>query len=384
MPIFNVLGNSEKALTSNVGVGINDDDSVLNFLNPTQSTYISARDALKNSDIYAVIFKLSGDLALSKLITENTKVTSLLDSPTPTANRFSFWQSMYAQMLLGGESFAYRWRNRNGQDVRLEYLRPSQVQTFLLSDGSGLTYNVSFDSPSVGVKEAIPSSDLIHLRMLSTNGGKTALSPLYSLANELSIKKSSDELTKSALDQSVLAPGILQMQDGGLSNWKDKRSRSQSFMRQLSTKGPIVLDQLEEYSPLEIKSDISKLLSQADWTGDQIAKVYGLKGSDLAGESDQQSSVAMLMEQYMRGLNRFSTPIESELSFKFKTQIEMDLSQVSDLLHTTLLTTTSEMVKSNVLTSGEAKLLLKQKGYLPNDFPDIAETHVTTKKGGEE
>ncbi|GAK32020.1 phage portal protein [Weissella oryzae SG25] len=384
MPIFNVLGNSAKGLTSNVGVSINDDDSVMNFLNPAKATYISARDALKNSDIYSVIFKLSGDLALSKLITENSKVSSLLDNPTPTANRFSFWQSMYAQMLLGGESFAYRWRNRNGQDIRLEYLRPSQVNTYLLSDGSGLTYNISFDSPNIGVKEAVPSSDIIHLRMLSTNGGKTALSPLYSLANELSIKKSSDDLTKSALDQSVLAPGILRLQDGGLSNWKDKRGRSKSFMRQLSTKGPIVLDQLEEYSPLEIKSDISKLLSQADWTGDQIAKVYGLKGSDLAGKSDQQSSVTMLMEQYMRGLNRFSTPVESELSFKFKTQVEMDLSQVSDLLHTSLLTTTSEMVKSNVLTSGEAKLLLKQKGYLSNDFPDIAETHIMTKKGGEE
>ncbi|GAK31964.1 phage portal protein [Weissella oryzae SG25] len=383
MPIFNVLGNLEKGLTGNVGVSINDDDSVINFLNPSQATYMSARDALKNSDIYSVIFKLSGDLALSKLVTENLKVKSLLDNPTPTANNFSFWQSMYAQMLLGGESFAYRWRNRNGQDIRLEYLRPSQVQTFLLSDGSGLTYNISFDSPNIGIKEAVPSSDIIHLRMLSTNGGKTALSPLYSLANELSIKKSSDDLTKSALDQSVLAPGILRLQDGGLSNWKDKRGRSKSFMRQLSTKGPIVLDQLEEYSPLEIKSDISKLLSQADWTGDQIAKVYGLKGSDLAGKSDQQSSVTMLMEQYMRGLNRFSTPIESELSFKFKTQIEMDLSQVSDLLHTSLLTTTTEMVKSNVLTSGEAKLLLKQKGYLPNDFPDIAETNVETKKGGE-
>lgn len=384
MPLLNVLGNTERHVSTNAGMSVNDDDSVMNFLNPSQSTYVSARDALKNSDIYAVIFKLSGDLALSKLVSENIKVNSVLDNPTPTANRVSFWQSMYAQMLLGGEAFAYRWRNRNGQDVRLEYLRPSQVQTFLLNDGSGLTYNVSFDSPNTGIKEAVPSSDIIHLRMLSTNGGKTALSPLYSLANELSIKKSSDALTKSALDQSVLAPGIVKLLDGGLSNWKEKRSRSKAFMKQMSTKGPIVLDQLEEYSPLEIKSDISKLLSQADWTGDQIAKVYGLKGSDLAGESDQQSSVSMLMEQYMRGLNRFSTPIESELSFKFKSKIEMDLSQVSDLLSTTLLKTTTEMVKSNVLTSGEAKLLLKQKGYLPVDFPDIEETHVAAKKGGEE
>lgn len=384
MPLFNVLASGTKNELKPLQ-GINGDDDVLNFLNPQASSYISAKEALRNSDIYAVIMRLSSDLALSHLETDNSSVQSLLDAPTPITNSMAFWQSMYAQLLLGGESFAYRWRNRNGRDVRIEYLRPSQVSTYMLSDGSGLIYDVTFDEPNIGLVQAIPSADIIHFRLLSTNGGKTGMSPLYALSNELGIKKSSDKLTKTALDQTVLAPGILQVKAGGLANGENKRDRSKTFMKQLNSRGPIVIDELEEYTPLEIKSDISKLLAQADWTRDQIAKVYGVDDSVLGGKGDQQSSVNMLMEQYMRSLNRFSTPIESELSNKFKASINANLSEVSDLLKTTLVKQAIEMMKEGGLTSNEFKYLLKQRGYLSQDFPDIAETNPRfLKKGGSE
>lgn len=384
MPLFNVLASGTKNELKPLQ-GINGDDDVLNFLNPQASSYISAKEALRNSDIYAVIMRLSSDLALSHLETDNSSVQSLLDAPTPITNSMAFWQSMYAQLLLGGESFAYRWRNRNGRDVRIEYLRPSQVSTYMLSDGSGLIYDVTFDEPNIGLVQAIPSADIIHFRLLSTNGGKTGMSSLYALSNELGIKKSSDKLTKTALDQTVLAPGILQVKAGGLANGENKRDRSKTFMKQLNSRGPIVIDELEEYTPLEIKSDISKLLAQADWTRDQIAKVYGVDDSVLGGKGDQQSSVNMLMEQYMRSLNRFSTPIESELSNKFKASINANLSEVSDLLKTTLVKQAIEMMKEGGLTSNEFKYLLKQRGYLSQDFPDIAETNPRfLKKGGSE
>lgn len=385
MPLFDLLLSGGKNQSSNMqGLSINDDESVVNFLNPQSNKYVSAREALRNSDIFAIVMKLGSDLALSHLNSENKRVQGLLNDPTPTTNAMAFWQSMYTQLLLGGEAFAFRWRNRNGADMRLEYLRPSQVSTYLLEDGTGLIYDVTFDEPAIGLRQAIPSSDIIHLRLMSTNGGKTGISPLYALGNELGIKKSSDDLTKSALDQSVLAPGILHVKAGGLASADDKQARSRKFMKQVNSRGPIVVDELEEYEPLEIKSDISKLLAQADWTRDQIAKVYGVDESVLGGKGDQQSSVTMLMEQYMRSLNRFSTPIESELSNKFKTQITADLSEVSDLLKTTLVKQAIEMVKEGGLTSGEFKYLLKSRGFLPEEFPDIAETNPELiRKGGE-
>lgn len=187
-----------------------DDATIVNYISPEgKNDYVSAETALRNSDIYSTVFQLSADLASSKLITSNSRNQGMLNNPITWSNAYSFWQAVYAQLLLGGEAFVYRWRNQNGIDVRWEYLRPSQVGVFALSDFSGLYYNISFDSPFVGVKQGVPSNDMIHFRLLSQNGGATGVSPLRSLSSELQIKKSSDKLTITALDKSVLAPGVL-------------------------------------------------------------------------------------------------------------------------------------------------------------------------------
>ncbi|MGU9505024.1 phage portal protein, partial [Bacillus paralicheniformis] len=78
---------------------------------------------------------------------ESSRAQTILNNPSDTANGFSFWQGMFAQLLLDGNAYAYRHKNANGVDLTWEYLRPSQVQTMLLEDGSGLIYNVNFDEP---------------------------------------------------------------------------------------------------------------------------------------------------------------------------------------------------------------------------------------------
>ncbi|WP_143875236.1 phage portal protein, partial [Oenococcus oeni] len=175
--------------------------SISYFLTPKHDHYISAFRALKNPDIHSTVMQLSGDLATATLTANGPRAQGILDNPSATANARTFWVTMFAQMILGGESFAYRWRNANGIDARWEYLRPSQVQVYELSDGSGLTYNLSFDEPDIGMMENVPQSDMIHLRYFSMNA-MTGFSPLYSLVKTLDIKKQSDVLTLKALAQS--------------------------------------------------------------------------------------------------------------------------------------------------------------------------------------
>ena len=95
-----------------------DDD--YNFLktNLTGNEWVSAKSALKNSDLFSIINQLSNDLATVKLTATNERIQGIIDNPTNNANRFGFYQSIFAQMLLGGEAFAYRWRNVNGKDVK--------------------------------------------------------------------------------------------------------------------------------------------------------------------------------------------------------------------------------------------------------------------------
>ena len=371
MPLFNQKVSP--------GLSITDDTDILHFLDPDNSDkYVDARTALKNSDIYSIVFQLSADLANGKLKADAPRAQGILNNPTQTSNAHAFWQSMFAQLLLGGECFAYRWRNQNGTDMTWEYLRPSQVTPFLLEDGSGLIYNINFDEPEVGVMEAVPQSDLIHIRLLSQNGGKTGISPLSALANELQIKDKSNKLTMSALGRSIIAPGILSIKHGGLLSDEEKASRSRKFMKQTSKSenGPIVIDDLEEYTPLEVKSNVAQLLNQVSWTGAQIAKVYGVSDSIINGQGDQQSSIQMMGNAYVKSLSRYAKAITGELNNKLNANITLDLRSAIDPLGDEYASTIANLQKNGTLGANQATWLLQQANYLPNDMPEKEQTKV--------
>ena len=371
MPLFNQKVSP--------GLSITDDTDILHFLDPDNSDkYVDARTALKNSDIYSIVFQLSADLANGKLKADAPRAQGILNNPTQTSNAHAFWQSMFAQLLLGGECFAYRWRNQNGTDMTWEYLRPSQVTPFLLEDGSGLIYNINFDEPEVGVMEAVPQSDLIHIRLLSQNGGTTGISPLSALANELQIKDKSNKLTLSALGRSIIAPGILSIKHGGLLSDEEKASRSRKFMKQTSKSenGPIVIDDLEEYTPLEVKSNVAQLLNQVNWTGAQIAKVYGVSDSIINGQGDQQSSVQMMGNAYVKSLSRYAKAITGELNNKLNANITLDLRSAIDPLGDEYASTIANLQKNGTLGANQATWLLQQANYLPNDMPEKEQTKV--------
>ncbi|OIL07622.1 phage portal protein, partial [Oenococcus oeni] len=302
------------------------------------------------------------------------RAQGILDNPSATANARTFWVTMFAQMILGGESFAYRWRNANGIDARWEYLRPSQVQVYELSDGSGLTYNLSFDEPDIGMMENVPQSDMIHLRYFSMNA-MTGFSPLYSLVKTLDIKKQSDVLTLKALAQSVTANSVLQEPANVDDNYA--MARSKTLMKQLQTSGgiPVVLAPGETFTPLEIKSNISSLLSQVDWTSTQIAKAFQIPDSYLNGQGDQQSSLDQIEGLYANTLNRDMNMVLSELNNKLNANITADIRKAIDPLGNDYATA---LLSSKNLTADQVSFALQQNGYLPSGMPKAPVATSTT------
>lgn len=378
MPIFNWSKNVRAAPQPTYS--LSEDNDAVNFLIGKTTGYVSADKALRNSDIFSLIMQLSGDLATVKFDSSSDRTQALLDGPSQTSNGFSFWQSMFAQLLLDGNAYAYRWRNINGVDLRWEYLRPSQVQPMLLEDGSGLVYNINFDEPVYGTFENIPQVNVIHFRLMSKNGGMTGVSPLTALTTELDIKDASNKLTKSALEQSVTTNGVLKVTKGGLLDAKKRAARSRSFKWQIenSNGGPAVIDDLEDYQPLEIKSNVAQLLNQVDWTSKQIAKVYGIPDSYLNGQGDQQSSLKMMGSQYAQSVNRYVMPIVSELDRKLNVTITADIRPAIDATGDAYADTIAGLTKDYALTGNQATHVLKQTGYLPADLPEPAQ-----KEGGD-
>ena len=159
MPIFNFMNQTTESPPATQFFG--DDD--YNFLkaNLTGNEWVSAKSALKNSDLFSIINQLSNDLATVRL-TANERMQGIIDNPTNNSNRFGFYQSIFAQLLLGGEAFAYRWRNVNGKDVKWEFLRPSQVSVNTMNYEDGLYYNITFDDPKIGAKMNVPQNDILH------------------------------------------------------------------------------------------------------------------------------------------------------------------------------------------------------------------------------
>lgn len=361
-----------------------DDD--YNFLktNLTGNEWVSAKSALKNSDLFSIINQLSNDLATVKLTATNERIQGIIDNPTNNANRFGFYQSIFAQMLLGGEAFAYRWRNVNGKDVKWEFLRPSQVSMNPIDYEHGLYYNITFDDPKVGAKLNVPQNDVLHFRLLSVDGGKTSVSPLMALTRELNIQKASDNLTLNSLKNALNANGILKIKGGGLLDFKTKQSRSRQAMKQMNG-GPLVLDDLEDFQPLEIKSNVAQLLNQADWTTGQFAKVYGIPENVVGGQGDQQSSLEMSSNVYAKAVARYLRPFVSELSNKLGCDIDSDIFPAVDPTGSNYIKRVSELVKTGVVAQNQGLYMLQKAEIIPQELPKGENLNPTkTVKGGDE
>lgn len=383
MPVFNFSNTATESppQVANEGFyGITDPD----FLTTLKgSDWVSAKSALKNSDLFAVINQLSSDLATVKLMATRRRAQGILDNPVKNASRHGFYQAIFAQLLLGGEAFAYRWRNENGQDVRWEFLRPSQVSYNEREQRDGLVYNVTFDDPRESPQMRVPQNDVLHFRLLSVDGGLTGVSPLLALSRELDIQKASDRLTMSSLKNALNANGILKIKGGGLLDIKTKMSRSRQAMKQMQG-GPLVLDDLEDFTPLEIKSNVASLLSQTDWTSKQFAKVYGIPDSYLGGQGDQQSSIEMISGMYANAVARYMRPVVSELSMKLGTDIDTDLFPAVDPTGSSYIKRVSELVKNGVLAQNQGLFLLQQAEIIAQELPDSEPNSNLTRGNGYE
>lgn len=378
MPIFNLA--TESPPNNQGGFFDITDPEFLATLNGSE--WVSAETALKNSDLFSIISQLSNDLATAKLTTSRKQMQGIVDNPSNSANRFNFYQSIFAQMLLGGEAFAYRWRNDNGRDMKWEYLRPSQVTFNRLDNQNGLYYNITFDDPRIPPKQHVPQSDILHFRLLSVDGGLTSVSPLMALGRELDIQKASDKLTLNSLKNALNANGILKIKGGGLLDFKTKVSRSRQAMKQMQG-GPLVLDDLEDFTPLEIKSNVAQLLKQADWTTGQFAKVYGIPENVVGGQGDQQSSLEMSSNVYSKAVVRYLRPFLSELSQKLSCDVDADIFPAVDPTGANYISRINSMVKSGTLAQNQGLYILQQAEILPKELPKGENPNRTTLKGGE-
>lgn len=308
-------------------VSFNDSKITSNFI---------GESALLQSDIYTAVRIIAGDIASAKINVQNNEhIYDLLNKKannSTTAYNFKF--AMVANMLLNGDSYAHIERNDDGIVTGLRVLLPSQVVVRESEDGKVIDYKVTFND---GTKE-IDCEDMLHFKAFSIDG-KVGKSPLYSLTPELSMLKNGNSLLASFFKRGVNSSAILKLKEATIGN-SSKREIKKQFEEInagiQNSGGVIVLDETQEYMPIEVNTKVLEMIQNNKYSTQQIAKVFGIPlsrfGQELMNTSDSQQNDIYITST----LNAYSQAIEQELA-KLNCCVEFDFSTLRSMDKNTML-----------------------------------------------
>lgn len=173
---------------------------------------VNASAALNNSDVFAVVYRISSDVAACRF--EAPTIDYRLNNPMGTLiNGYNVWQSVVAQMALNGN--AYMLIHRKGTDgavTRLEPVPEERVTVTLNDDGSDVFYTVHFDDSDRSGDYKVPSADMLHFRLFVNGQSESqymGVSPLMSLTKEIDVQDQSNRLALSTLKHALAPTNIL-------------------------------------------------------------------------------------------------------------------------------------------------------------------------------
>ncbi len=341
---------------------------------------VSTSKALLNSDIFSVINRISSDIASARFKTADQYVFNLLNTPNRLISRFSFWQSVIIQLLLDGNSYVPI------KGMSLEQRRPSEISEInVLDDYQGLTYKVT---PFDGEEEFTLTQDqMLHFRIMPDSRYQymIGMSPLESLAYEMTISADSRKATLNSIKNQISPIGILTVPASQL-NDEDREVARKSFEKANGGENNgrlMVLTDDSKFSQLDVKADVFKALNEnANFSASQISKAFGIPVDMLGGgqsTESQHSNIDSVKGNYISDLNSYINPILDELRLKFNCpDLKLDVKSALDVDDSLTINQVNSMLQAGVINQEQAQQLLKRSGALPLDLIPF-----TSNEGGE-
>lgn len=338
---------------------------------------VSADIALQNSDVYAIVNRISSDIAACDIDCQDPQHAVLM-KPNAVQNKFGFFQTVLASMLLNGNAYCTIHREGRGVPDELELVPSENVQLTLITDDNGITdIEYIFNYSDGRNPQKLSSKDVLHFKLMAAGyegNMYTGRSPLESLATELELQKQSHNLALSAISNGIHPQGIIKVPEGKL-NKKAKEVIRNSFLEQNAGKNqgkPIVLDQSADYAQVSINGDVAKFLNNYSFSQEQIAKAFGIPDSYLNGQGDQQSSSEMLQDLYINSLSPYICPIEQELTRKFDVDVKLNIMSIFDRTHKKVISDVNSLMQSGAITANQAQEILAKEnvyGITPIEIP---------------
>ena len=358
-------------------------------------TTVDVNKAFKNSDVFAVIERISSDIASCSFNAQQYQ--TLLDNPFKLMNPYSGWQAILIQLLLNGNAYVVLHRNNQHLITQLEPVPSDDVELTLTDNAADIIYKVHYTDERPD--KEYPSADMLHFKLVTPGmdvNQYTGVSPLISLVPELGIQDNSKKLTLTSLIHAI-APTNIYTTPNALTDPNAKETIREAFEKANTGDNAgrlLVMDAGAKLETIDVTPNVAKLLDNATFAQTQIAKAFGIPDSYLNGQGDQQSSIEMIRSLYQNALTMYIRPIESELSFKLGSPVKLDVTSAIDVDHQQELTNIQNLAKAGLMTPRQVFGLMLAHDIMPGldvqpeDLTELkqknqAKPQSTTKEGGE-
>lgn len=285
--------------------------------------YVGTHRAMANLTVFACVRLLADTIATlpwkayrrdaNGVPKELPSQPRLLQEPYPTFDLFSWKWMVVASMALRGNSFhMVAERDRQGYPLSLLPLHPDLVHLERRSDTL-----LWFDPIYRVLGQAVPSSDIIHIRRYTMPGDAWGLSPIRQAAVAIGMGLSAEEYGYRYFKDSANPSGVLST-DQDIADDAVHRVQRNWIASHGGRRLPAVLTNGFDWKSLSISPEESQFLETRQFQRSEICMLYGVPPI-LIGDTKETTAWGTGVEQITQGavtytFSAWTACIESELS----------------------------------------------------------------------
>lgn len=290
------------------------------------STSFTFAKAIENSDVFTVINLLASDVASLDVevkeneVTQQSELTNLFNvAPNGLYSGGTLKFIITANALLNGESFCEIIRDKGGKIVAFYHLSNSRVT---IKQDVDTNYRLVYDiSNQEGKTRRLQTTDILHFKFFTLDGIR-GISPLKSLKDDLSMQKDSKRFLANFFKNDTQTGGLLKMKQGKLSKEardKIKEEWQKSNAGVNNAHKVLVIDDTFDYEPIEVDTEILKLINASTFSTETIGKVYRIPRHKLGLQTSNMSLAQANIDYLTSTLNSYLEVITDEINFKLST-----------------------------------------------------------------
>jgi HK97 family phage portal protein len=279
----------------------------------TASVPVSEKNAVRLISVYRAVSLVSGVIAMLDLVAfregsgRQPFSSRLLQRPHPDMTEMEVWERQIWQLLLNGNSYALKRRNRADAVEEIEPLPFGAVREVRRVTRSGANrWGKEFLVEEDGRQRVLTPWDVLHIPGPGYDGCR-GLSPIGVAREGIGLALAQQEYAARLFGSGSLMSGVLQTEQ--ILEEEDAKALKTRWQQRVGGLGKAhevaVLDRGAKFQPIGINPEDAQFLESREFSVIEIARLYGIP-PHLMSDVDKSTSWGTGIEQQTIALITFT------------------------------------------------------------------------------